>query len=397
MHRIITGDCLDVMERLYYSGASYDAIVTDPPYEMGFMGKAWDKSGISFQPSTWARAYKLLKPGGHLLAFSSARTYHRIAGAIEEAGFEIRDQVMWIYGSGWNKVGYIRDSEGIQVRDGCAGSLKPAHEPICLARKPMIGTVAANVHQFGTGGLNIDGCRIEGRDRTEYGLANAVRSKVSTYGEPSASADFDSNKGRWPANVIHDGSDEVEAAFAVFGFSKDTAHNRGERHGAIYGNGRGPSGPSGVRGFNESGTASRFFYCAKASKADRDDGLKDMPSVPVSTLEDNGDSFKMGSGNTRKAKRRNNHPTVKPTALMCYLCRLITPPGGVILDPFAGTGSTGRGALLEGFGFVGIEADPAWAEVARKRVQAVVRDAHTQASELAQRAGGISSLYAGGA
>jgi len=229
-----------------------DAIITDPPYEMGFMSKDWDKTGIAYDVAMWKLCLDRLKPGGHLLAFGGARTYHRMACAIEDAGFQIRDQIMWIYASGFPKHKSL---------------LKPAHEPIVLAKKP------------GKSILNIDNCRIENRERTVYGLATAIRSRLNTYGKPTGSTDFDASKGRWPANVIHDGNNKLGENF-------------------------------------------RFFYCARAS-----------------TDERNG----------------SKHPTVKPLNLMRYLCRLITPPNGTILDPFAGSGTTGEAAQLEGFNAILIE------------------------------------------
>lgn len=295
---------------------SIDSVVTDPPYELGFMGKSWDKSGIAFSPAVWQEVLRVLKPGGHLLAFSGSRTYHRMAVAVEDAGFEIRDQIMWIYGSGFPKSKNIALSidkgEGLSNRGraiptaslyqasdteeknkltsnkvppyeartelskswvGWGTALKPAHEPIVVARKPLIGTVAENILAYGTGGLNIDGTRVgNGTDRA--------------------------SGGRWPANVIHDGLDQEW---------------------------------------------SRFFYCAKASKKDRNEGLD-----------------------------RNHHPTVKPTELMRYLCRLVTPPNGTVLDPFMGSGSTGKACVLEGFDFIGIDKTPEYVEIAQQRINAVL-------------------------
>lgn len=392
--RILVGDCRESMAAL--PAESVDAVVCDPPYELGFMGKGWDTSGIAYDVEVWRQALRVLKPGGHLLAFSGSRTYHRMTCAIEDAGFEIRDQIMWVYGSGFPKsldvskaidkidraeaveararaftawmrstgitaqqinaatgtmMGHhytthptqptvatadlfdllrpmlpavpaeieqlVRDrtvesenmkrrevvgthqstSPGYNMRTGMLGvqkyavgvrtiahtddarrwagwgtALKPAHEPICMARKPLGGSVAANVLRQGTGAINVDGCRIEGN--------------------------------RWPANFIHDGSDEAT---------------------------------DGLR------DAARYFYTAKASSEDRDEMLGDVP--------------------------RNMHPTVKPTDLMRYLVRMVTIPGGTVLDPFTGSGSTGRAAMLEGMRFIGCELSPEYAEIARARIR----------------------------
>lgn len=275
-YQILVGDCAVRMTEM--ADSSVDSIVTDPPYGLGFMGKAWDSSVPAVD--VFAECLRVLKPGGHLLAFGGSRTYHRLAVAREDAGFEIRDQIMWIYGSGMPK------SKAL---------LKPAHEPIVMARKlaPRAGSI------------NIGLCL---------------------------------NGDRWPANVIHDGSDEVMAAFP----------NAKGQQGALTGNE--PSGKTGrancygvmdrrheaVPRIDSTASAARFFYCAKASKKDRGEG--------------------------------NRHPTVKPTELMRYLCRLVTPPGGVVLDPFAGSGSTGKAAVLEGFSFIGIEIDAESAVIAESRI-----------------------------
>jgi len=324
---------------------SVDSIVTDPPYELGFMGKAWDATGISNDKSMWAECLRVLKPGGHILAFSGSRTYHRMACAIENAGFEVRDQMMWVYGSGFPKshnvsklldkdAGVIRKSIGkakgvgsnntnscgtsynkeyditepeteiAKKWDGWGTALKPAHEPICVARKPLDGTVAQNVLKWGVGGLNVDACRVEG--------------------------------GRWPANFLHDGSDEIIELM-----------------------------PS----------AARFFYCSKASHKDRDDGCDHFE-----TKEKEGFlKADIGTGNSSMkdkfypTQRKNTHPTVKPCELMRYLCRLITPKGGTVLDPFNGSGSTGKAALLEGMTYIGVEMNDEYITISKARLDAVSR------------------------
>lgn len=346
------GDCLENMRAM--PDNSVDAIVTDPPYELGFMGRAWDKSGIANNVEMWRHALRVLKPGGHLLAFGGTRTYHRMVCAIEDAGFEIRDQIGWAYGTGFPKsadfAGY-RDDDGVRQTkpefvghpqaDGWGTALKPAWEPVVVARKPLAGTVAANVLAHGTGALNIDGCRIPTDDNLNGGtysgdlrdpgeqrcLENQNRRRgIGAFVQPT---------GRWPANITHDGSDEVLALFpqakgqqgAVTGDepSAKTLNAFGEFAG------RSPSVPRG-----DGGSAARFFYCAKASRSDRGEG--------------------------------NGHPTVKPTELMRYLCRLVTPPGGVVLDPFMGSGSTGKAAILEGFRFIGCERESEYLEIARARI-----------------------------
>jgi DNA modification methylase len=389
-YEILAGDCREVMAT--FDAESVDSIVSDPPYGLsaaknsgksscgGFMGKKWDHGvpGVDF----WTEALRVAKPGAHLLAFGGTRTYHRLACAIEDAGWEIRDCVMWVYGSGFPKshdvskaidkaagaerevVGYnekvnvYSDRHAFRARQvgdpygkspitsattseakqwqGWGTSLKPAHEPVVVARKPLIGTVAQNVLTHGTGGLNIDGCRIPSGDalgRT-YGGGNEIYGK---YSMAKGTRTGDELTGRWPANLIHDGSDEVVGLFPQTGASK--ASNRGSVK--IFEQGEGQwIGQSTERGHNDNGgSAARFFYCPKASKKDRE-------------------------GST--------HPTIKPTDLMRYLCRLVTPPGGVVLDPFMGSGSTGKAAILEGFRFIGIEREAEYVEIARARIGAVL-------------------------
>ena len=449
--------------------ASVDAIVTDPPYELGFMGKSWDSTGIANSVSMWREALRVLKPGGHLLAFGGNRTYHRMVCAIEDAGFEIRDQIGWAYATGFPKSldvskaidkMRIEDAEPIRVvcrairsamdvaglksrdltplfgnchprlidhwaardtdsqpalptweqwvslrtvlrmagcldaevrrlndRKGSAGdawqtakvigrhkgdtpgfgehrfsvrddsireateaakqwdgwgtALKPAWEPIVVARKPLIDTVAANVMAHGTGAINIDGCRIPTTDSLNGGTySGSLRDPgeqrcLENRNRKRGIGEFVQPEGRWPANLIHDGSDEV---LALFPQSKGqqgstTGAETSSKTANTFGQfaGRTPSEPR-----NDTGSAARFFYCAKAGAADRGDG--------------------------------NTHPTVKPTDLMRYLCRLVTPPGGLVLDPFTGSGSTGKAAKLEGFRFMGFEKDTEYAEIARRRI-----------------------------
>lgn len=297
MHELHHGNCLDILRTM--PDASVDAVVTDPPYGLSFMGKRWDYDVPSVE--IWEQCLRVLKPGGYLLAFAGTRTQHRMAVRIEDAGFEIRDMIAWMYGSGFPKSHNLQDD-----RQGWGTALKPAMEPITMARKPFKGTVADNVQAYGTGAINIDGCRI-GKSKRKP----ASPCKKSGY-KPGALPDdiprnvntsaWNTNIGRWPANVLHDGCDDV------------------------------------MRGMGE---AARFFYTPKACKEDRDDGCEN-----------------------------NSHPTVKPTDLMRYLCRMVTPPGGIVLDPFTGSGSTGRGAVLEGFRFIGCEMDADYIEIAKARIRA---------------------------
>lgn len=341
------GSCLDVLPTL--ADNSVDSIVTDPPYELGFMGKKWDSSGIAFNPDVWGECLRVLKPGGHLLAFGGSRTWHRIAVAIEDAGFEVRDSIAWLYGSGFPKSLSVskaidstilngasntralrkteQDGDGDpyilkgrnngmfgeertferktfsssteegQKWEGWGTALKPAFEPIVVARKPLIGTVAANVLEWGTGGLNIDGSRIGAEGGTRKVDTDTGSDARNVYGTSL----FDGrsvplNAGRWPANVM---LDEYTAA---------------------------------LLDEQSESEASRFFYVAKTSRRDRNEGL---------------DGQETGA--------KNFHPTVKPTTLMRYLVKLVTPPGGTVLDPFTGSGSTGKAAILEGFQFIGVE------------------------------------------
>ncbi|AKJ28785.1 DNA-methyltransferase [Caldimonas brevitalea] len=517
--RIIQGDCIEIMKTL--PECSVDSVVTDPPYGIGFMGKSWDHADIlkrverqaakpnqcpqpngaprknprrapaeeagsydlspkgmrAFQEFSedWAReAFRVLKPGGHLLSFSSTRTYHRLVCGIEAAGFEIRDQIGWLFGSGFPKsldvskaIDKARDDSADIVRitafmadaaeragvtrsdvdaamgtsdmagwwltrlqhrcqcpkwdqwmklkallrlgdemdaevwrlngrkgepgnerldrevSGPAGNdvfqptqrvinpgtpvteaarqwqgwgtaLKPAWEPICVARKPLVGTVAANVLQFGSGALNIDGCRVPTTDKLGGGAENADQKGNDGWARPwmedEAARDAHASRvranvaraeelGRWPANVIHDGSEEVAAAFPNSASPWIGNPGQGAKGGAMFGGGE--QNAVGKPEYPDAGSAARFFYSAKASAHDRHEGAG-----------------------------KNTHPTVKPTDLMRYLCRLVTPPGGTVLDPFAGSGSTLKAAELEGFNAIGIELSPEYIEIARRRIAA---------------------------
>ena len=383
------GDCRDVLATL--PDASVDAVVTDPPYELAFMGKGWDSSGIAFDVAMWAEVLRVLKPGGHLLAFGGTRTFHRVTVAIEDAGFEVRDCMSWLYGSGFPKsldvskaidkaagaerevvgfdaskarpnktrhakamdgVGYHRDEvSGVQDNgatitapatadaerwQGWGTALKPAHEPICLARKPLVGTVAANVLEHGTGALNIDGCRIG----TEGGGTKCThRDAAGTcLGHPTANGSLgggimrhaaDGASGRWPANVVLD-----EDAAAMLDVQSGTLTSGRMAAGTAPKGGRMTYGQDAASGYvttndtpGDSGGASRFFYVAKAPASER-------PKVDGKA-----------------------HATVKPLTLMRWLVRLVTPPGGHVLDPFAGSGTTAEACIVEGFTCTLIEKD----------------------------------------
>lgn len=377
---------------------SVDSIVCDPPYGLFFMGKGWDHGvpGVEF----WTEALRVAKPGAHLLAFGGTRTYHRLAVAIEDAGWEIRDCLMWVYGSGFPKsldvskaidkaAGAERGEETPHPTNQCKGgqwckcqtldatgrysptkhpavtapateaarqwsgwgtALKPAWEPIIMARKPLIGTVAQNVLRHGTGGINVDACRVGFHGEADKAAAAAQRSCQDQNKNRTAYGKFNNgeaslepylsgmDKGRWPANVIHDGSDEVVAMFPQANHKTGGPSCKSIGGNGIF-NGGGAITP---QGYGDSGSAARFFYVPKASKADRDEGLPEG--------------------------KRSTHPTVKPTTLMRYLCRLITQPGGIVLDPFTGSGSTGKAAILEGFRFIGTELEAEYFEIAKARI-----------------------------
>jgi site-specific DNA-methyltransferase (adenine-specific) len=322
---------------------SVDSIVTDPPYELGFMGKKWDSSGIAYDQTLWAECLRVLKPGGHLIAFGGTRTYHRMTCAIEDAGFEIRDCIQWIYGSGFPK-SHNLDGDW----HGFGTALKPANEPAVLARKPLSGTVADNVLTWGCGALNIDGCRIATDDNLNGGSYGNTTREVDQYfngKKPGGAGQFVQPLGRWPANVILD----EEAAQMLDAQSGHSVSSRriGKRIGKNAGTYGAYIGQDNVSmGHSDSGGASRFFYVAKASKAEREAGINAPPG-----------------------ERGNIHATVKPITLMRYLIRLVTPPGGTVLDPFMGSGSTGCAAMLEAMQFIGIELSAEYIEIARRRIE----------------------------
>ena len=328
---------------------SVDAILTDPPYGLRFMGKKWDYDVPAVE--IWAECLRVLKPGGYLLAFAGTRTQHRMAVRIEDAGLEIRDMIAWVYGSGFPKH---------------RSSLKPAMEPITLARKPAPRATL----------LNIDACRVGDEKRYNPPAANVAGGaslNMSAYGMPQ-DAEGRHCVGRYPANLIHDGSDEVLAHFpdsAGSGGSVPNVKISGYGDGVVGTGAAEYLGGERIKVDCGTGSAARFFYCAKASKRDRNEGLDHFPAIQTNFaagtgLSKNGD----GSPRNQEATAKNPHPTVKPTELMRYLCRLVTPPGGLIVDPFAGSGSTGKAATLEGFQFIGFELDPQYAAIANARLEA---------------------------
>ena len=431
---VININCLHGM--LMLPDNSVDAIVTDPPYGLsaqssadiaeclrnwtagdvyehgksGFMGRKWD----SFVPGPeiWREALRVLKPGGHIVAFAGTRTQHLMALSLQLAGFEIRDMLAWIYGSGFPKshdvskaidasagaerevigrdknFGASKASDGKQAFGDYAGAwditapatdaarqwqgwgtaLKPALEPITLARKPLIGTVCANVLTHGTGAINIDGCRVPGEDTTtrhshSSSYMTGKIGEVQVKQEPYTTG---SDKGRFPANLLHDGSDDVVALFPDSKGSGGSVPNvKITGYGVGIGDGESTYfGGERTQVDSGSGSAARFFYCSKASKRDREEGL-----TGLTQRADTSDGA-LRDGGRESAARANTHPTVKPTDLMRYLCRLITPPGGLVLDPFSGSGSTGKAAILEGFKFIGFELDSDYTNIANARIDA---------------------------
>ena len=503
--RLLRGDAISKLRTL--KDASIDSIVTDPPYELGFMGKDWDNSGIAYNVELWEECLRVLKPGGHLLAFGGTRTYHRMTVAIEDAGFEIRDSIHWIYGSGFPKsldvskaidkqrddradiykvtawVREARDAAGITNKDidaafatngmgrhwtdvmpggkqpavptleqvphlldvlgvnaddvpqdirrllwdlngkkgqpgenwaerevighritgigtgqgtvqimgdgtrditapatdaakqwqGWGTALKPGHEPIVVARKPLCGTVAGNVLEHGTGALNIDGCRIGTHEivNPPGGIPNGANNYVGTAKTRNRSLPPTTATGRWPANIIFDeaASAELDAQSGNrAGMKRGTLH-RGATTGTSIGGGTalGKAKPQdAIAGYDDEGGASRFFYCPKPAKKERNAGLGELPIKRPDTRTKAG----MGTYDEKGVQpQRNFHPTVKPIALMRYLVRLVTPPGGIVLDPFLGSGTTAAAAILEGFDWRGCEMTAEYYSIIRGRVK----------------------------
>ena len=517
-HTIILGDACERMRELDES--SVDAVVCDPPYGLEFMGKDWDRLGATNEAATdspgwraghgsgvaskvggvpfggggqrvrygdsaksmqewheaWAReALRVLKPGGHLLAFGGTRTYHRLACAVEDAGFEIRDTICWLYGSGFPKSLDVAKAIDKQERgvpqggadptsphhgqyrttttegkrwDGDSGqgygaggsrflattvsertappsdvetaatsqpstlgatasewqgwgtALKPAHEPVVVARKPLAGTVAGNVLVHGTGALNVDGCRIEGERGTgHWGGTQSTKvrqhGRGGAYAEPNDGFETERNaEGRWPANVVLGCDCDTDEPCRVHGIRRCTiclsgghlpgcpvrlldeqtgeltsgdlrpGHKQGGGEGYGYGEGTIRRDYGG-----DSGGASRFFYCAKSSRGERNAGLEGFEERETRTYGDRGpDGTPMSPNGQTAVIRQNVHPTVKPIELMRWLVRLVTPPGGTVLDPFTGSGTTGCACALESFDFIGVESEPEYVEIANARI-----------------------------
>ena len=363
--RVVLGDCCDVLKTL--PSNSVDSIVTDPPYELGFMGKKWDSAGIAYDVTVWEECLRVLKPGGHILAFGGSRTFHRMAVAIEDAGFEIRDSIAWISSKTFPKSLNVRkaiDKAGVDgsAWEGWGTGLKNVVEPIVMGRKPLVGTVAANVLVWGVGGLNIDASRIGTETRVNSAAKSLGNDRTMSGGTANPNYPDVTVQGRWPANVI---LDEYSAGLLdeQSGVAASKSSNRGEwltgQAGGLAGEIPNYSpGTNTVRGHNDSGGASRFFYCAKASKRDRNEGLGDLPDNVVGSFFGNFEvsGNKIGANPDKPNQPgKNTHPTVKPTSLMRYLIKLVTPVGGTVLDPFTGSGSTGKAALLDGYKFVGAE------------------------------------------
>lgn len=399
---LMLGNCLERLDEI--DDDYVDSIVTDPPYGIKFMQKHWDHGvpGVD----CWAECLRVAKPGAYMLAFGGTRKVHRLACAIEDAGWEIRDRIMWVFGTGFPKskdvskaidkaAGVERKDTGVKSTchgggsseifsehgvknvtlpatdaakqwEGWGTALKPAYEPIIMARKPLDGTVAQNVLTHGCGGLNIDGCRVGNEIRhnpsaVSGGLYEGFKRKES--------------QGRWPANFIHDGSEEVVELFPQTksgAILKRHTHKRGEFD--VAGQKDTEYHPPQDWGANE-GSAAQFFYCAKATRAERDEGLTSLPVTGGELTNRNDGSAGLESpraGAGRTSGGINKHPTVKPLALMRYLCRLVTPPDGIILDPFMGSGSTGVAAVKEGFNFMGIELETESYNTACQRILSVV-------------------------
>ena len=375
---ILNGDCIKEMQKLIDDGVQVDSVVTDPPYELGFMGRSWDSTGIAFQKETWELALKLLKPGGHLLAFSASRNYHRMAVAIEDVGFEIRDQMMWLYGSGFPKsmnVGKAFDKKlGNSEWEGWGTALKPAHEPIVMARKPLSEkSIVDNVLKHGTGAINIDECRVEGkvkrpdtnpdfRDVAKKAMAEGGQDKLNFNQITGAKRKKVVRKSRNESGVWTDGNSGMKA--------EGTQYADADPRGRF---------PANVMHDGLETEWAKFFYCPKTSKSERNKGLDNFEikktkgggGTSNNTWYEDDVNAASGKFGSEKAPSKNIHPTVKPQQLMQYLCRMVTPKGGTVLDMFMGSGSTGMAAKDEGFDFIGIEKEKEYFEIAEARIESI--------------------------
>jgi len=425
--KLILGDSVDKLKEL--DDNSIDSIVTDPPYGLSFMGKKWDYDVPSQE--IFEECLRVLKPGGYLLSFAGSRTYHRMAVRVEDAGFEIRDQIMWIYGSGFPKshnigksvdklLGNEREVIGTKIHsqkgvkaaeerttigagafgepreaditkgtsqyEGWGTALKPAHEPIVMARKPLSEkTVVNNVLEWGTGGINIEESRISYKSKDDMEIRKNTHRETNKLGDGNFGGGKYSQpveSGRFPANIILD-EEAGKILDEQSGISKSTGGRSGNKEGVgqngIYGQYSGEV-KDGNPGLGDVGGASRFFYCPKTSKTDRNEGLEDFKGKQIGTYNAHSADLKnyggsslgaasMSGNNKMPQPKQNFHPTVKPTDLMLYLIRLVTPKGGTTLDPFMGSGSTGKAAVRGGFDFVGIEMDEQYMEIATARIQ----------------------------
>lgn len=402
--KIHCGNSLDVLKT--FASNSVDAVVTDPPYGLSFMGKKWDCQ-VPDQ-KIWEECLRVVKHGGYLLSFAGTRTQHRMAVRIEDAGFEIRDVIAWVYGSGFPKslnIGKAADilignpryllggepkpkefsgkfdqrasedrekSLGNGKHEGWGTALKPAFEPITMARKPLAeNTVAENVLAWGTGGINIDGCRVGVEAiKSNKGLGDNKNCNDDGWKGIGNKIEATISQGRFPANFIHDGSEEVLAIFPDTNPSKAGIRRpNGKQSTNAFGDYN--AQPDTIAGHEDAGgSASRFFYCAKASKQDREEGLDGFDDKEVHRF---GQGLGEGLDPDAPAINKNNHPTVKPVDLMRYLCRLVTPTGGIILDPFMGSGSTGKAAALEGFDFIGIDLDENYCKISEARINEAIK------------------------
>lgn len=385
--RVINGNSAEVLKQ--YPDNHFDSVVTDPPYGINFLGKDWDSN--TGEEEVYRQCLRVLKPGGHLLAFSAARTYHHLAMAVERSGFEIRDQIMWVYGSGFPKsqdIGRALDKRGISNDyHGYGTNLKPSHEPIVMARKPIKTSIIDNVQEWGTGALNIDACRVAADKTDVFDGGAKASSGVFVQGYEHDGFVEGSPLGRFPANFIHDGSAEVVELFPLAGNGNNkqpysyAGKEYNNKSNSMF-NGDKPQSPS---NYNDTGSAARFFYCAKVSKTERNIGCDDV-NLADFTNKGNGidrvcetcgvPQLKPHLCNcevkswVRPQKTGNHHPTVKPVALMKYLIQLVTPPNGHVLDPFNGSGSTGMAAVELNMNYTGIELDPNYVAIANKRIQA---------------------------
>ena len=397
-YKLYYGDMLDMLQVI--PEKSITSIITDPPYELGFMNRDWDKSGIAFNIDAWKTCLKVLKPGGHLVAFCGSRTFHRMVCAIEDAGFEIRDVIMWIYGSGMpkssnvgkmleKKLGHVVDDEFYKY----GNALKPAYEPIVIARKPFEGSMIDNMYNNNVGGLNIDDCRVpltNDKDVSNYKFNMDANNRMSQNDKDThhrfeggwkvMKGDREIPDGRFPANVIltydDENYDEVCGGFpnSGSGNNKEPYNYAGKEYDnketSMF-NGDKPQSPS---NYNDNGSASRYFYCAKASRRDRDEGLEDFELV---TRSDRNPELETANNQFNRSgiPRKNFHPTCKPVDLMKYLVRLVTPKGGTILDCFNGSGSTGKAVMSENYDrnsnykYIGVELTEEYLPIAKSRIE----------------------------